>query len=83
MTAREVWRFDYGRSIYSDICSSAARAADGSTLVNYSAATNRTKARLVAVGKSGDVVFDFEYASKPCVSSFNAQPIPFEALVFK
>jgi hypothetical protein len=82
-TAREVWRFDYGQSVYSDICSNASRAADGSTLVNYAASANRTKARLVGLDKDSEVVFDFEYATNLCATSFNAQMIPLEALVFE
>jgi arylsulfate sulfotransferase len=81
-TAREVWRFDYGKSVYSDICSNASRTADGSTLVNYAASANRTKARLVGLDKKLDVVFDFEYTTTLCGTSFNAQPLPFEALIF-
>jgi hypothetical protein len=82
-TAREVWRFDYGQSVYSDICSNVLRAADGSTLVNYAASENRTKARLVGLDKTLSIVFDFEYATTLCRTSFNAQTITFEALVFK
>ena len=82
-TASEVWRFDYGQSIYSDICSNAVQAPDGSVLVNYSAADLRTKARLVGLNNKREVVFDFEYPTTLCQTSFNGQPISLEALQFR
>ena len=83
LTAQEVWRFDYGQSIYSDICSGAYEAAGKSVLVDYAAAVNRTQARLVGLDSNHNVVFDFQYASPgPCVTSFNAVPVPFEGMTF-
>lgn len=82
MTAREVWHFDYGKSIFSDICSSAYETQTGAMLVSYAAASNRTRARLVGVDAQRNIIFDFEYKSTPCGTSWNAQPFPFESLVF-
>jgi arylsulfate sulfotransferase len=81
-TAQEAWRFDHERSIYSDICSSAYETADGSVLANYAVAELRTKARLMGLDSARAVVFDFEYPTSGCNTSWNAQPIPFEALSF-
>lgn len=80
MTATEVSRFDYGQSIYSDICSSAYEVADRSLLVSYAVAESRTKARLVGLDAARTVRFDFEYATSGCSTSWNAQPIAFENL---
>jgi arylsulfate sulfotransferase len=82
-TAREVWRFDHGQSILSDICSSAYQTPDGSTLISYATAANRTKAVLVGLDQERHIVFEFEYPSPPCTTSWNAAPIAFDALSFK
>jgi arylsulfate sulfotransferase len=74
-TAREVWRFDYGQSIYSSICSSAYEASKGSVLVDYAVADSGTEARLVGLDAAHNVVFDFEYPTQPCNTSWNATPI--------
>ena len=79
-TALEAWRFDYGQSVFSDICSSANQTPDGSVLINYSAADQRTKARVVGLDNTHQVVFDLEYPTRLCQTSFNAQPISLEAL---
>ena len=81
MTAREVLHFDYGKTILSDVCSSVYEAQEGSMLVDYAAASNRQKARLVGLDSSLKVIFDFEYASPiTCSTSWNAQPIYFESM---
>lgn len=83
-TAREAWRFDYGESIYSDICSSAYEGKNGSILVSYAAAEDRTSARLVGLDSNHAVAFDFRYPSPaPCATSWNAIPIAFEKLHFE
>jgi arylsulfate sulfotransferase len=74
-TAQEVWRFDYGQSIYSSFCSSAYEVSGGSVLVNYAVAANDTEARLVGLDEAHDVVFDFQYPTTACNTSWNAIPI--------
>ncbi|MGO4390602.1 aryl-sulfate sulfotransferase [Variovorax sp. M-6] len=82
-TAVEARRFDYGQSIYSAVCSSAYQAPVGaSMLISYAVADNATHARLVGLDESQNVAFDFEYATSECNTSWNAQPIPFEAMRF-
>jgi arylsulfate sulfotransferase len=77
-SAVEARRFDYGRSIFSAVCSSAYEAPlDASLLISYG-----THARLVGLDPSQNVVFDFEYATTGCNTSWNAQPIAFEAMHF-
>jgi hypothetical protein len=86
LSASESWRFDYGETIFSDICSSAYEATSGkSILVTYAAADARSKARLVALDGDKNVVFDFEYANNngPCTTSWNAIPIPLDALRYQ
>jgi len=82
-SAKEVWRFDNAQSILSDICSSAYESPDGSLLINYAAASNRTTVRLVALAPNRDVVFDFQYASAPCTAGWNAVQVPFEHMHFQ
>lgn len=83
-SAQESWRFDYGQSILSDICSSAYEGgADGSVLVSYAVADQRTRARLVGLDPGRRVVFDFEYVSAGCNTSWNAKPIAFDALRYE
>lgn len=81
MSVSEVWRFDHGQSVRSDVCSSVYQMPTGALLINYSTASNRTKNRIVAVDPDRNVVLDIEYASPtPCVTSWNARSIPFESL---
>jgi hypothetical protein len=82
MTATEVWRFDYGQSLYSDHCSSAYEAGD-SILVSYARADNRLHARLVGLDAAHEVVFDFQYDARGCNTSWNAVPVPLEAMSFR
>jgi hypothetical protein len=80
MSAQEAWRFDYGQSIYSEICSSAYESVGQSILVDYAAADHITQARLVGLDSSHNVVFDFEYPTVSCDTSWNALPIAFDNL---
>lgn len=82
--AREVMRFDYGRTINSRICSSAYQPGAGrSMLVNYAFVNNGTLARVVGLDDSGAVAFDFEYLNRGCSTSWNSMPVPFHDLVFE
>jgi arylsulfate sulfotransferase len=80
MTAHEVWRFDYGQSIYSIICSSAYESPEQSILVDFAAADHITQARLVGLDSGHNVVFDFEYPTISCNTAWNAEPIAFDDL---
>jgi hypothetical protein len=82
-TAREAWRFDHDQELLSTICSSVYEGADQSLLVNYAVAENWTKARLMGLDADHEVVFDFEYPTSFCNTSWNAVPIPFDDLTFE
>ena len=77
-TAQEVWRFDYGQSISARFCSSAYEAPGGSLLVDYATAAADTEARLVGLDAARNVVFDFQYPTQSCNTSWNATPIAFD-----
>jgi arylsulfate sulfotransferase len=81
MTATDAWDYDAGKTIYSEICSSAYEAANQSILVDYAVADNNTEALLVGLGSSHNVVFEFEYPTTECDTSWNARPIPLDDLV--
>ncbi len=84
LSASEALHFDYGQSIYADICSSAYKSPAGaSMLVNFATADNDTHARLVGLDSNQQVAFDFQYNTSGCNTSWNAQPIPFEAMQFQ
>jgi arylsulfate sulfotransferase len=80
MTATEVWDSDAGQAIYSAICSSAYGAADQSILVDCATASNRTEALLVGLDSSHKVVFEFEYPTTACNTSWNGRPISLDDL---
>lgn len=83
MTGREVRRHTHPSALYSDICSSAYTASDGSLLVSYAATEGRTQARVTGINPSGQLAFDYQYASAvPCQASYNAEIIRFESLRF-
>ena len=80
-TAREVWRFDYGQSIYANVCSSSYEAPGGSYLVDFATADSGADARLVGLDSEHNVVFDFRYQSpSTCSAAWNAVPIALEDL---
>jgi len=81
MTAQEVWGFNYGQSINSEVCGSSYEAPGNTYLVDFSSADNLTAARLVGLDSSHNVVFDFQYSSPSvCGAAWNAIPIPLESL---
>jgi hypothetical protein len=82
LTGRVSRSFDYDRTILSSFCSSAY-AAGPSILASYSRASAGAHARLVGVGSNNAVVFDIQLANPGgCNTSFNAAPLPFEAMYF-
>jgi hypothetical protein len=83
MTATEAWGFDYGKTVYSPICSSARELPDGSVLVDYAAAEGITAAYLVGLDANHTVVFDFRYPETGCSTAWNSQPIALEAMLFQ
>jgi hypothetical protein len=83
MTATEEWSFDYGQSLYSDHCGSAYEGPQKSVLVSFARADDRLHARLVALDGAHDVVFDIQYDSQGCNTSWNAFPFPLDDLVFQ
>lgn len=82
MTAQEVWSFDHGKSIMSDICSSVYEANGKSLLVNFAVGSGRTKTTLLGLDASNNVLFAFEYKTTSCNTSWNAEPIRFDDLSF-
>jgi arylsulfate sulfotransferase len=80
MTARNVWNFNYGQSIYAPVCSSAYRAPAGSALIDYATADNLTQVRLVGLDSNHNVAFDFEYPTDGCDTAWNSVPIALESL---
>lgn len=82
MTATNVWNFDYGQSLYSDHCGSAYEGPNQSILISYARADARAHARLVALDSAHQVVFDIQYASQGCNTSWNAVPIALDDLNF-
>jgi hypothetical protein len=83
MTATEVWRFDYDQSVYSDHCSSVYESPGQSFLISYARAEEKLKARLVGLNSQHQVVFDFQYDSNGCGTSWNAVPITLQNMRFE
>jgi arylsulfate sulfotransferase len=80
MTAVEAWEYNAGQAIFSPVCSSAYEGADQSILVDYATANNDTEALLVGLDSAHNVVFEFEYPTTMCNTSWNARPIRFDDL---
>ena len=80
MTATEAWDYDAGKTIYSEICSSAYEAAGKSILVDYAVSDNLTEALLVGLDSSHNIVFEYQYPTSACSTSWNALPIPLDNL---
>lgn len=80
MTAQNTWNYDAGQTISSPVCSSAYETADRSILVDYAVADNLTEALLVGLDSNHSVVFEFEYPTSSCNTSWNARPIALDDL---
>jgi hypothetical protein len=80
-TAQNAWNYDAGQAIYSQVCSSAYEAADKSILVDYAVADKATRAFLVGLDSNHNVVFEFEYPTLGCNTSWNARPITLDNLI--
>ncbi len=80
MTAQNVWNYDAGQAIFSSVCSSAYQTADQSMLVDYATADNITEALLVGLDPNQNVVFEYEYPTTGCNTSWNARPFPLDNL---
>jgi len=78
LQATEEWRFDYAGSILSTICSSVYEAAGNSLLINYSFVSGGTRARVVGLDATREVVFDYQYGNTACNTSWNASPVPLD-----
>jgi len=79
-TAREIYRFDNGQSIYSGFCSSVYRAGS-SLLVNYAVAERSTRARILALDPDANIVFEMRFRNpRACDTSWNSVPVPFHDL---
>lgn len=81
MTAQNVWNYDAGQAIYSSVCSSAYQVSDKSVLVDYAVADNLTEALLVGLDQNQNIVFEFQYRTTGCNTSWNARPFPLDKLV--
>lgn len=79
-SAREVWTYERGRELFSDICSSVYEARPGHYLVAYSSAAARTSARLLGLDSQGKVAFDFAYPAAVCDTVFIAEPLAWSEL---
>jgi arylsulfate sulfotransferase len=80
MTAQNIWNFENGQTIFSSICSSAYKAPEDSLLIDYATADDTTHAILVGLDSTHNVVFEFQYPTEGCGTSWNAVPIPLENL---
>ena len=80
MTAQNVWNYDAGQAIFSSVCSSAYQTSDQSMLVDYATADNITEALLVGLDPNQNVVFEYEYPTTGCNTSWNARPFPLDNL---
>lgn len=80
MTAHNTFDYDAGQTIFSSVCSSAYAAPDKSILVDYAFADNGHQALLVGLDSNQSVVFEFEYPTSNCNTSWNSRPIALDDL---
>lgn len=81
LAGREVWRYAHAKTIESRSCSSAYEAQGGTVLIDYATADGDTHTRLVGLGASGEIAFEYQYPSRNCATGWNTIPIPFERLL--
>jgi arylsulfate sulfotransferase len=84
MTAREVWRFEHQPELYSQFCSSAYQTGQ-SLLVDYAQSDDGRSARILGLDTNRQVIFEIAYANANggCNTSWNAVPVPLDALRFE
>lgn len=81
MTAQEVWGFNDGQTLYSQLCGSVYESPGSSYLVDFATLDGGKQTQLIGLDSNQNVVFDFQYASpSTCGAAWNAIPIPMENL---
>lgn len=80
MTARNIWNFENGQTVYSYVCSSAYRVPGKSLLIDYATADAGASALLVGLDANHSIAFEFQYPTQQCNTSWNAVSIPLESL---
>ena len=85
MTAQNVWNFENGQTIYSEVCSSAYGTSDHSLLADYATADDSTRARLVGLDSNfwRRGVRLSMHATHQCDTSWNAVPMPLNNLTIE
>jgi arylsulfate sulfotransferase len=83
MTAQNIWNFEDGQTIYSDICSSAYKAPGNSLLIDYATASAGRQALLVGLDANHGIAFEFQYPTQQCSTSWNAVSIPLESMTLE
>ncbi len=83
-TVTQLWNFDHGQTIQSNICGDAAQASGGSVLVDYAYSTESgalvPQNRLIGLTADHAVAFDFALPTTLCGATFNAQLINLDSL---
>jgi len=86
-TVTQVWNFDHGQDIQSNICGDAAQASDGSVLIDYAyvqeTGSAATYNRLIGLTPNHDVAFDLQLPTVFCSATFNAQLIDLASLFLR
>ncbi len=84
MSAKEIWNYPNGESIYSPICSSIYEDRRRNYLVDYAVGGPFIFTEVLGLNARRDKVFDYRYpATNGCATSWNAVPIHLENMVFE
>lgn len=82
-TADEVWSFDNNQQVFSIFVPVFIKMrAGGDYLMNYAVAENRTKAKILGLSPTGNIIFDYEMPTTVCNTSWNARPISLTNMIF-
>lgn len=81
--ATEVWNYERGQSIYSQVCSSVYEDAPLNYLIDYayvSTAGPDILAQITGLTAAGEMVFEYQYPSNGCGTAYNSIPLHAEQL---
>ena len=82
-SAQEIWSFPRAKLVSSPFCSSIYEDKKKNYLINYSMSGPFLSTEIIGLDSKGATVFHYQYPAIGCATSWNAQPIHLENLVFE
>jgi arylsulfate sulfotransferase len=82
--ARQIWSYSRNQTVYSPYCGSVYEDASLNYLIDYAlvGGFKQSMAEILGLNALGKKIFDYQYPTEGCHTTFNAIPVHLEHLVF-